>query len=246
MAYLLPAVLPMLVWVVYLGSTFDYWGLQTSSGFGWTNHAGAFMQDAPERYRTLSDIYLQQATAQGYWVNAIWQAEPEMEEATGQTWSELSKTMQSLSLTLLSQHPVGYARQVATAFIHFWKGLSFDRTSTILGVLTLPVWIATRFAWLVVAAWFCLVAVFTGAGKLRLLGLPLLPWPCGWLIVAVLAAAVVQAAVEFGSADRFGMPTVPYAIVVATVAFNRWVWPSISRRPGRHPQPEPASPQAAA
>ena len=234
--YFLPAIRPVVVWVGYLGVTFDYVGLQTASGFGWTNHAGAFMKDAPQRYATIRDIYLRhEATHRGQVINTIWSSIPDMQKATGQTYPELSETVQSLSFTLIASHPVGYARQVATAFVGFWKGLSIDKTWNPLGTLTGPIWRLCRYLWLLVS--FCFVVVVLGllATRLHLIPLPELPSPTGWMVLTVLISGILQALVEYGSATRFGMPTQPFVSVVVMLALGAWV--TGRRRQQRPPTP---------
>lgn len=223
--YVLPALIPVAMWMGYLYANYDYVGLQTVSGFGWTNHAGAFMRDAPDRYGPIRDIYLREVAAQdGVWTNAIWPAIPDMERATGESYPELSKTVQRLSLGLLWNHPFGYARQVATAFVEFWKGSFYHPVwGRPFGGLTYPAWKLTFYIAVVVSGWFCMAVVWMGVVFLRTGRRPRLPWPCLWLAITVLVTAVVQAVTEYGSATRFGMPTFPYVIVVAACAFDFWL-----------------------
>lgn len=234
--YLIPALLPVVCWTGYLGATFDYVGLQTASGFAWTNHAGAFMNDAPERYAVIRDIYLRQVAAQdGVWTNAIWPSIPALERATGQSYPQLSQTVQRLSLELLMSHPSGYLAQVGRAFVDFWKGPSLVAEWRPYGSASSLIWLASRGIGIVVAAWFCLVVLGLVAAGLRLFRLPSLPWPCTWLALAVVIAAVVQAGVEYGGASRFGVPTYPYIVVVALCGLDVWVLRRRSVRPSVAP-----------
>lgn len=68
-----------------------------------------------------------------------------------------------------------------------------------------------------------MAVVWMGVVFLRTRRLPRLPWPCLWLALTVLVAAVAQAVAEYGSATRFGMPTFPYVIVVAACTFDFWL-----------------------
>ena len=182
------------------------------------------MKDAPERYATIRDIYLKHvASHNGQVINAIWSSIGDMEEETGQTLPELSKTVQSLSFTLIASHPTGYTRQVATGFLDFWKGLWIDKTWTPLGTFTEPVWRLSGYVWLLVS--FCFVVVVLGllAARLRLIHLPELPWPTRWVVLTVLVSGVIQALVEYGSGARFGMPTQPLVSVVVMLALGAWV-----------------------
>jgi hypothetical protein len=222
--YVLPALIPIVMWVGYEYAKYDYLGFETVSGFGWTNHAGAFMRDAPVSDEPIKGIYLRSVAARGgVWTNAIWPAIPAMERATGQSYPELSKTVQRLSLGLLWNHPVGYARQVALGFVDFWKGSIYHPIWSAFGRFRYPAWKLTFLIAVAVSAWFCSAVVWIAVVLLRTGRPPRLPWPCVWLAMAVLVAAIVQAVVEYGSATRFGMPTFPYVIVVAACAFDFWV-----------------------
>ena len=225
--YILPALIPVMIWMGYLGVAFNYFGLQTTSGFGWTNHAGAYMRDAPDRYASIRDIYLRQVEAQGgAWVDAIWHVIPEMQRATGQSLPELSKTVQRLSFGLLLTHPYGYSKQVLEDFVGFFKGGRISADWTPFGSLTWPLSKLMRYLEVVVNAWFCGVVVCLAARKLRIIRLPALPWPCFWLVMAVLTSGVVQALVERGSSERMGMPTFPFVIVVVMCSLRVWLLPS--------------------
>jgi len=217
--FILPAVLPAILWASYLGSTFGYFGLQTVSGFGWTNHAGPFMRDAPEQYAAIRDIYLRHVSHGGN----IWTSIPDMQRATGQSYPELSKTVQRLSIQLLMSHPTAYAGQVARGFVDFWKGHGLPSDWAPFGTLTRPVWTISRAIGILVSAGFCIIVAMLMTAQLRLLRLPSLPWPCIWLTLAVLCAGAAQAIVELGGAARFGVPTYPYVVVVALCGLDTWL-----------------------
>ena len=69
---------------------------------------------------------------------------PDMQRATGQSYPQLSQTVQRLSAQLLLQHPAGYARQVARGFVDFWKGYRLHPNWRPFGELTRLVWVLSR------------------------------------------------------------------------------------------------------
>lgn len=221
--YLLPAMLPVILWAGYLSATFDYVGLSTTSGFAWTNHAGAWMQDAPDKYATIRDIYLRYvAQRHGDHQDAIWAAIPEMEAATGESYPQLSKTVQSMSLAVLAAHPGGYVRQVGYNFVNFWKGLGVDPGwAPGWGLITL--WKLSRYLGILVTAVFLLAVSGMVLRRVRLLRVPALPWPAAWMAAVVLIAAIEQAVLDPQEGQRYGMPTQPFVWVVVMLALGAWV-----------------------
>lgn len=232
--YLAPAILPVVLWAGYLAFTFDYLGLQTDAAYGWANQAATFMKDAPDKDRVIRDIFLkqmaiaEQQTPAGMPVgsNVIWAAIPEMRKATGLSYPELGKGVQALSVQLLLSHPLGYARQVASAWVSFWKGLWVpDPGSTWrpVGAMTRPFYMLGRYLWMLVNLCFLLVVLGMLAIRAHLVRLAKLPSPAFWLVLIVLLSAIIQAAVEYGSAPRFGMPTQPYVSLVVMLAIGAWI-----------------------
>jgi len=221
--YLLPAMLPVIMWVTFLGTSFDYFGLQTASGFAWTNHAGAYVQDAPDKYAVIRDIYLQHVATHHGHVNAIWAAIPEMEAATGQSYPQLSKTVQSMSLTLLAAHPAGYLGQVGHAFLDFWKGMGVVPGWEPARGLTDTLWKLSRYLGILVNVVFVLVVLGMVLRRVRLLRVPALPWPSVWMASVVLITAIAQAGVEYGDGRRFSMPTQPLVAAIVMFAVATWI-----------------------
>jgi len=222
--YLLPAMLPVILWVGYLSATFDYVGLSTSSGFAWTNQAGAYMQDAPDKYATIRDIYLRYVARQhGDYHDAIWAAIPEMEAATGESYPQLSKTVQRMSLAVLAAHPGAYVHQVGYNLVNFWKGLSVHPGWRPAWGLTITLWKLARYLGILVNGVFLLVVSGMVLRRVRLLRVPALPWPAAWMAAVVLITAIEQAVLASAEGQRYGMPTQPFVWVVAMLALGAWV-----------------------
>lgn len=184
----------------------------------------------------IRDIYLRYVAQHvGGHVNAIWAAIPEMEAATGQSYPQLSKTVQSMSLELLAVHPGGYIGQVGHAFLDFWKGMGVVPGWEPARGLTDTLWKLSRYLGILVNAAFVLVVLGMVLRRVRVLRVPVLPWPSVWMASVVLITAAVQAMVEYGDGRRFSMPTQPLVTAIVMFAVATWILkrpdPCIAKEP---------------
>lgn len=117
--------LPLMLWTGFLYRHFGRWGLTTMTGYHLVQHTGAFFEYVPDEYAPLRDTYLRYRALRlaetGQSNNAIWEAIPEMQEASGLSFYDLSDTLTKLSLQLIWQHPMLYLRNVIEGWFWFWK-----------------------------------------------------------------------------------------------------------------------------
>jgi len=95
------------------------------TGYHLIQHTGVFFEYVPDEYAALRDTYLKFRDARiaeyGTQTNAIWEAIPEMQKATGESFYGLSRLVQKISIQLILEHPLLYARNVALGWSWFWK-----------------------------------------------------------------------------------------------------------------------------
>jgi 4-amino-4-deoxy-L-arabinose transferase-like glycosyltransferase len=123
------ALLPGLIiagwWVNFIHDRFGMWSLSAMTGYHLIQHTGVFFEYVPDKYAALRDTYLKYRDARiaeyGTQTNAIWDAIPEMQKATGESFYGLSRLVQKISLQLILEHPLLYARNVALGWSWFWK-----------------------------------------------------------------------------------------------------------------------------
>lgn len=119
-----PALL-LSVWVGWVYRQYEMLSPTTMSGYHLVQHTGEYFELLPEEHATIRDIYLKYREARlaerGAQTNAIWDAIPELSEATGLSFFALSAEMQRLSVELILAHPDRYLANVVQGWIDFWK-----------------------------------------------------------------------------------------------------------------------------
>jgi 4-amino-4-deoxy-L-arabinose transferase-like glycosyltransferase len=122
---LLPGLIVAGWWVNFIHDRFGMWSLSAMTGYHLIQHTGVFFEFVPDKYAALRDTYLKYRDARilqyGTQTNAIWDAIPEMQKVTGESFYGLSRLVQKISIQLILQHPLLYARNVAEGWYWFWK-----------------------------------------------------------------------------------------------------------------------------
>lgn len=122
---LLPGIILAGWWVNFIHDRFNMWSLSAMTGYHLIQHTGVFFEYVPDKYAPLRDTYLRFREARiaeyGTQTNTIWDAIPEMQKATGESFYGLSRLVQKISIQLILEHPLLYARNVALGWSWFWK-----------------------------------------------------------------------------------------------------------------------------
>lgn len=122
---LLPGILLAGWWANFIHDRFGMWSLSAMTGYHLIQHTGVFFELVPDKYAALRDTYLSFREARiaeyGTQTNTIWEAIPEMQKATGESFYGLSRLVQKISIQLILEHPLLYARNVALGWSWFWK-----------------------------------------------------------------------------------------------------------------------------
>ncbi len=112
-------------WMVKLHQRFGIWGLDIMSGYHLVQHTGAWFEYVPDEYAAVRDTYLEYRQMRiretGQPNNAIWDAIPAIQEASGLGFIELSQLMARLSIRLILEHPLRYLVSAAQGWWWFWK-----------------------------------------------------------------------------------------------------------------------------
>jgi hypothetical protein len=213
--------MPMLAWSTFNLTRGDSFGLSTGLGLNLTNKTGGYIEDAPQRYAVIRDLYMHaRAEDKGDVVNTIWRHYRSMMAVTGQTFNELSSSFLHMNMWLIAAHPREYATNVAASYFDFFR-FSGDGPLTLLALPRV-----TNVAWqveavlndLIGAVFLLLVAAWVVRAISRRTPRPITP--LFWLSLIVLVTDAVCAVIEFGDSARFGMPTQPlmFTVVVVTTA----------------------------
>lgn len=237
-AYVLPVVVLLGGTIIFNGLNAGSFSLSTLTGYNLVGHSGAFMEDAPDEYATIRDIYLKHREARiaetGSRIWTIWDAQGEMSEATGLDFVELNNTLTSLSLELIATHPLSFLRNVAIAWASFWastmpwnlENLSIPVSRTTFdGLWWMVRWllILTNFTFLLI----CLYSLYERRHKYRLFNYDA---EFHWLaLTLILGTSLLQALLIFADNWRFSVPYQPLIIYVVLV----WLWLFSLRRQRR-------------
>jgi hypothetical protein len=139
-AFLLPVVLFLGGWILFIYKNYGDLALTTMSGYHLIQHTGSFFEYVPDEYAPLRDTYIQYRDAHiaeyGTQTNTIWEAIPEMSRVSGYNFYDLSRVLAQISIQLILKHPLLFLKN---AFIGWWM---FWRTSFYWSLDAL------RFSWL--------------------------------------------------------------------------------------------------
>lgn len=112
-------------WMIRLHQRFGIWGMDIMSGYHLVQHTGAWFEYVPDEYAAVRDTYIEyrerRVRETGQPNNAIWDAIPAIQEASGLGFIELSQLMARLSVRLILEHPLRYLASAAQGWWWFWK-----------------------------------------------------------------------------------------------------------------------------
>lgn len=112
-------------WMNFIHQRFGIWSMSVMNGYNLVQHAGLYFEYVPDEYAAIRDTYIQfreaRITETGVPGNAIWDAIPALEKATGLGFIPLSNLLAKLSIQLIIKHPDLYLYNVFLGWLWFWK-----------------------------------------------------------------------------------------------------------------------------
>ncbi len=112
-------------WLWFIYSTYGMLSPTVLSGYGLIQHTGSYFEYLPDSAAPIRDTYVrlrdERVAERGDQTNTIWDAIPELSAASGLGFYDLSREIQRLSIQLICEHPLRYARSVAEGWVDFWK-----------------------------------------------------------------------------------------------------------------------------
>lgn len=227
--FIIPFIVIIFGWCLFNKLKLDYFGPTTLTGYNLTQHSGAFMELAPDEYSQIRDIYLkfrqERIAESGTHSMTIWRAAPEIQKATGLSFSELSKQLAKMSLTMFIHHPVLYSQGVFKAWVRFWSSPNYWKRDKLhpqrLAGLMIAIWWAERvvllainFLFLVIVLYFLYQNLFRKHVSNSVLDL--------LIIAIVISASIIQALTEYGENGRYSIPVQPLIIYIALISVWRF------------------------
>lgn len=206
---------------------FGNWGLSTMTGYHLMQHTGVFFEYVPDEYAALRDTYLkyraERIAQYGTQANTIWEAIPEMQQASGMGFYELSDTLAKISVRLILEHPVLFARNLAVGWWKFWyapvywsaESLHWQVLAPVLRVAILAERAVLFGCNLVFIITTLLAATWRPIRRALQVGL-------AWLLIitTIWLGSVVQTLLDHGDNPRFLVPL--QSLVVLWVVWVAW------------------------
>ena len=228
-AVAVPGLVLVLGWCAFNYARIGYFQVTTQFGIGLMAQSLPFVEDAPERYALIRDIYIKHRNAKIAETgrhNAEWDAIPELKKKTGLGLPALSKELERMSIGLFLRHPVGYGIGVARAWVDFWLAPNYWRPEQLRPE---PVGTAARLIWRVEhplvrlsnAVFLVLTAgVAISAGLRRRVA-----WDVTLtgIVAIVLTGSIVPAFSFWGENARYAIPVQALVIAVVLIAAERLV-----------------------
>jgi hypothetical protein len=125
LAFAIPVIAIVGGWVNFIHSYYGDWGLSAMTGYHLIQHTGNYFEYVPDDYAALRDAYLKyreiQIARHGSQTNAIWEAIPEMTQASGLHFYDLNRTLAKISIQLIREHPDLYLKNVLAGWWMFWR-----------------------------------------------------------------------------------------------------------------------------
>jgi hypothetical protein len=222
--FLLPAALLLGGWIAFVYNSYGFLAPSTMGGYNLVQHTGVFFELLPDEDAVLRDVYLkyrdERFAERGDQTNTIWEAIPELSQASGLGFYDLAREMQRLSIKLIRAHPDLYLRNVAQGWLAFWKSpVYWDPAQAASPAVAagLRLWaaagrvvtLAANVAFLALSLWI----VLQPRRYLDLLmdRLWLAPWGFIWL------TSFVQTVIDHGDNPRFLIPLQPIVFLVVIV-----------------------------
>jgi hypothetical protein len=235
--YLVPALLPILIWSSFNEVRFGMFTPSTVLGFNLANHAGPYVEYASDKYSVIKEAY---AEALPYYhgdskrTNLLHQrvdcssvndgqpctVQSKIRRITGQSLPEFSRMLTQMAIDIFSSHPEWYAASVTSAWTQFWappswpEGLAYNPTVEWwfrrVSLVEKAIVLATNCAFLISVA---VVGVYAALKRKLLLKSPVLQ-----MAGTVLVASVSNAMLDPSEMSRYGTPLQPFAACVCAAS----------------------------
>jgi len=200
-------------WLAYMRTAFHVLSPTAMGGYYLVQHTGVFFELLPDDNALIRDSYLEvrdmHIAEKGNQTNAIWDAIPILEQATGLGFYDLSRELQKISLQLIKENPGYYLKNVIGGWIGFWKAPVFWSPTSIASELMRPIasfWvgmsrglaIAANFLFLIISS----IYVLSSKARKRLD----FDYPMIAVFGLIWTTSIIQTLVDHGDNARFLIP----------------------------------------
>jgi 4-amino-4-deoxy-L-arabinose transferase-like glycosyltransferase len=226
----IPGALILGAWVNFIHSRFGFWNLSTMTGYNLIQHTGYFFEYVPDKYAALRDVYIQYRDARmaqyGTQGNAIWDAIPAMEKASGMGFTTLSQTLTQISLQLIWEHPTLYLHTVWSGWLLFWRAPFYWQPDAIASpaLREALVFLVTlqRYALVAANAFFLITSLLALAWK-KVRQLWKLDLFLAFLAATVWITSILQTLPDHGDNPRFLVPAQTLVVFWVIWIIYHWI-----------------------
>ena len=236
--FIAPVILLLVGWMGFINQRFNVWSMTTLTGYHLIQHSGHYFELVPDKYAALRDTYLEFRTAQiasqGTQTNAIWEAIPAMQKASGLSFYDLSRRLTSISISLIREHPELYLRNVLKGWWFFWRAPVYWRAEALQNPTLVPT--VTVLVLIERGILFACNLIFMVTSPLalicpRLRNIWRLSRSHFYLAGTVWAASVLQTLLDHGDNPRFLVPLQSIVVFwIIWIGYLSFLWFTNKRR----------------
>ena len=214
--FLIPVLIILFSYSYFNKVQVGYFSITTLTGFNLSNHSGAFVENCQDpEYQQIKEILIDYRYKMGTHRWGAMEAQNELMQRTGLSYSELSQKLTMMSLKLFIQNPVLYLKSVGNSFINYWgagnvwdvKKISPGYIQSIFEYLWLPQKIILITINLMFIISLALLIVIKR--KLYVVRDPIMLV----IFLVIVFSSILQALVESGENTRYKLPFQPLILI---------------------------------
>jgi hypothetical protein len=121
----LPTLVALMIWVNFIHTQFNIWGLDSIGGYHLVNLTSSFFELAPAEFAPIRDTFLQYRAQHiartGTPINTIWEVIPPLMAQTKLNYYALGRVMGTISTRLITEHPWLTIQNLMLGWWWFWR-----------------------------------------------------------------------------------------------------------------------------
>ena len=190
--------------------------ITTLTGFNLSNHSGAFVENCQDpEYQQIKEILIDYRYKMGTHRWGAMEAQNELMQRTGLSYSELSQKLTMMSLKLFIQNPFLYLKSVVISFINYWgAGNVWDVQKISPGYIQSIfeyLWLPQKIILITINLMFIisLALLIVIKRKLYVVRDPIMLV----IFLVIVFSSILQALVESGENTRYKLPFQPLILI---------------------------------
>lgn len=215
--FLVPVLILLLGFSLFNYFQVNYFSITTLTGFNLSNHSGGFIEKCQDlEYQQIKDILIEYREKRGTHLWGAIEAQEELMQKTGLSYSELSQKLTMMSLKLFLQEPDMYLKSVSKSYINFWGAGNLWQPENIkqnyIKSSIEYIWIVQKYLLIILNLFFIIsiILFFVNKKSIIIIQNPLLLL----MVMIIIFSSIFQALVEHGENTRYKLPFQPLILIV--------------------------------